>query len=82
VIGRIGFVTVREPSALRTTLTRTSPFLPARSAAQSDCNAEEKAKTRRRMMFELGGGSRRESGEEKAKLRVERKVIGRFVGRC
>ena len=76
VIGRIGFINRARAVAVEDDADADlAVFFLRESAARSDCDAEEKGKNEAAHDVLMGGGKvEGKAGEEKAKLRVERKV--------
>ena len=76
VIGRIGFINRARAIGVKDDAdANLAVFFLRESAARSDCDAEEKGKNEATHDVLMGGGKvEGKAGEEKAKLRVERKV--------
>jgi hypothetical protein len=76
VIGRIGFINRARAIGVKDDAdANLAVFFLRESAARSDCDAEEKGKNEAAHDVLMGGGKvEGKAGEEKAKLRVERKV--------
>jgi hypothetical protein len=76
VIGRIGFINRARAIGVKDDAdANLAVFFLRESAVRSDCDAEEKGKNEATHDVLMGGGKvEGKAGEEKAKLRVERKV--------
>ena len=75
MIGRIGFINRARAIGVKDDAdANLAVFFLRESAVRSDCDAEEKGKNEAAHDVLVGGKVEGKVGEEKAKLRVERKV--------